>query len=334
MYGVWTRTLDPNVGLHWQRVLVDTVNWAGHLLASASRPRVTFVTDGVLGLLPLHAAPASPGATVLDHATVRYAPTGSRLRATGVAAGPAAPGRAVFALADDVPWHEPLLFARLEVAAAASTGIWASATVLEGEAATPAAVEAALGDCEPLHLACHGRTRFDDPRESFLVLHGGDLLTLGRILDVRLPRAPLVVLSACETGMTEVGVPEEKNSLAHGLLLAGASGVVASLWAVDDLSTMLLMSRFHALIGDGVEASSALRHRSCGCATRQLRCSARGAPSGLVSWRSPARRPASRTRWRALLTQFPRPTSRSPTPSTGPASPTSVPEHCSSTGTS
>jgi CHAT domain-containing protein len=68
-----------------------------------------------------------------------------------------------------------------------------------------------------------------------------------------------VVLSACETGL--IGMqqsPDEFVGLPAGFLQAGSPVVVSSLWAVDDLSTALLMEDFyrrHVRQGQGVAAA-------------------------------------------------------------------------------
>ena len=56
----------------------------------------------------------------------------------------------------------------------------------------------------------------------------------------------LAVMSACETWLTEIqDMVDEYQGLAAAFLVTGAQTVVASLWAVDDFSTALLMRRFH-----------------------------------------------------------------------------------------
>ena len=101
------------------------------------------------------------------------------------------------------------------------------------------------------HLATHGWFDWDDVRASgVLVGRESAMLTLGDLLEAKdkvgSPR--LVVLSSCSTGIAEIGRnPDEFSGLPAGLIMAGAAGVVASLWPVDDLSTTLLMSRFYEL---------------------------------------------------------------------------------------
>src|SRR5690606_18133502 len=68
-------------------------------------------------------------------------------------------------------------------------------------------------------------------------------------------------LSACETGITEFQqAPDEYVGLPAGFLQAGAPAVISTLWAVNDLSTMLLMERFYQLhLQNNLDMASALR---------------------------------------------------------------------------
>jgi CHAT domain-containing protein/tetratricopeptide (TPR) repeat protein len=110
------------------------------------------------------------------------------------------------------------------------------------------------------HLAVHGEYVSDDPRQSRLILAGGSAVPeaqrsfhLGEALDgaIHLQGLRLLVLSACDTALIEARmIPDEVIGLAAGFLQAGAAGVVASLWAVDDRATYLLMSRFARLYLD------------------------------------------------------------------------------------
>ncbi|WP_017305397.1 CHAT domain-containing protein [Spirulina subsalsa] len=70
--------------------------------------------------------------------------------------------------------------------------------------------------------------------------------TLGELFELDLPACRLVILSACETGLTDFSPElEEYISLAVGFLYAGAANVICSLWAVNDLSTAILMVKLY-----------------------------------------------------------------------------------------
>jgi len=96
---------------------------------------------------------------------------------------------------------------------------------------------------------------------SGLVLADGIPLTLADIItDLDLSNLRLVTLSACETGFTETNQsPDEYLGLPSGFIHAGAPAVVSTLWAVNDLSTMLLMEQFYAHYLSGSPTAQALR---------------------------------------------------------------------------
>jgi CHAT domain-containing protein len=111
-----------------------------------------------------------------------------------------------------------------------------------------------------LHFSCHGVAGLARPLEGGLVMAHDEMLTLREMLALRLENARLAALSACETGVPGTDLPDEVIGLPSGLLQAGVAGVVASLWSVADLSTMMLMARFFELWkGKGLEPPQALR---------------------------------------------------------------------------
>lgn len=261
VYGQYKRTLSPDGLARFKDALENLSGW---LWSAALQPAIaalppgataaTFVTDGVLGLLPLHAA-AGAGMTALDCLQLRIAPNARALDVAREAATRGT-GKALLVAVPEVAGEAPLPFAAAEVEAVAAC-LQRPDVLRAGEAAAHR-VAASIPGRGLLHLACHGYTRFDEPSLSALVMVDAPL-TLGRILELSLAETRLVVLSACESGMTEVRVPQEKASLPAGLLLAGTAGVVASLWTVDDRSTMLLMTRLHELLAAGEDPCAALR---------------------------------------------------------------------------
>jgi CHAT domain-containing protein len=272
-YRNWQKTLSPEGLARWIDELERMSEWLWSAVMEpvlavlpARAGAVTIVTDGVLGLLPLHAA-----GDTLDRLRVRMAPNAAALAR---AAATVDARDALIVAAPEVPNEAPLPFAAAEAYAVAT--LVPRAEVLIGADAGAPAVEPKLAGRRVAHVACHGKTRFDDPGESRLILGDGRPLTLRRLLELRLTGTRLAVLSACESGMPEVAVPQEKTSLAAGLMLAGVAGVVASVWAVDDQSTMLLMTRLHELRAHGTDACTALHE-----AQRWLRDAS---PHTLAEW--------------------------------------------------
>jgi CHAT domain-containing protein len=128
----------------------------------------------------------------------------------------------------------------------AVSGVFAAAKCLhlQGRQADTDAVEAALADHAVWHFATHGAGGWNDAMDGHLLLADEQKLTVRQLLGLRV-NARLAVLSACETSVPGLELPDEVVSLPTAMIQAGAAGVVGSLWSVDDLSTALLMIRFY-----------------------------------------------------------------------------------------
>jgi CHAT domain-containing protein len=95
-----------------------------------------------------------------------------------------------------------------------------------------------------LHFACHAFAP-PKPLDGGFVMANDEIMGLRDFQGLRLSRARVAILSACETSVQGVELPDEAVSLATSLLQAGVSGVVGSMWSVTDASTMMLMTRFY-----------------------------------------------------------------------------------------
>jgi len=138
-----------------------------------------------------------------------------------------------------------------------STGV----TLLTRTHATAEAVAVALPHASFVHLACHGSAAVSPQAlDSALYFAHNERLTGADLLNLAPLHARLVVASACETAIIPgYETIDEGLSLGTVLLGAGAAGAVASLWAVNDFATALMMSRFYEELASGATPAGALR---------------------------------------------------------------------------
>lgn len=128
--------------------------------------------------------------------------------------------------------------------------------------ASETAFKLLAGNYRFLHMATHGEFNGDAPLQSRLVLapdgQNDGSLNVSEIYDLHL-QADLVTLSACETGLSKTMNGDDVIGMTRGFLYAGASNVIASLWAVDDEATAALMTQFYKHIQAGLSKKEALR---------------------------------------------------------------------------
>ena len=114
-----------------------------------------------------------------------------------------------------------------------------------------------------IHIASHGLFNDNYPLLSSLVLSpdlsNDGFLEVHELYNLNLTKASLVILSACETGLSLIRKNDDVIGLVRGFLYAGVPSVVASLWKVDDEATAALMSNFHLLLKLGNSKGEALR---------------------------------------------------------------------------
>ena len=239
------------------------------LWAFANRPGLhglTLVLCGPLTLLPLNACTWEERdelECLLDHIPVRFAPSALLAGVTiRRASNPQLGARTFLGLGDpqrgdpvrELPAAEPELRSVID--------LFKNSVVVvgEGKEATSALLREHAAEATHIHLACHGQgglTNIEDAEISLAdaCMAAQDLAALP------LSRAPLVVLSACQTAVPEFqDLPDEALSVGTAFLAAGASCVIASLWSVDDLATAMLMVRMYEelVLGDQ-SAPEALR---------------------------------------------------------------------------
>jgi CHAT domain-containing protein len=85
------------------------------------------------------------------------------------------------------------------------------------------------------------------------------VLSSSEIARLALPSHPLVVLAACGTFRGKAAHVAGMSSLARSFLIAGARGVVGTLWEIDDDVSAPLFTQFHQHLRAGVSPAWSLR---------------------------------------------------------------------------
>jgi hypothetical protein len=229
--------------------------------------RMVLAPSGLLGVWPLHAAWTEDATTptgrryALDEACITYAPNARMLRqAQLVAARATADSLLVIQEPQPVKRAAPLPFAGLEAQAAMTAFRRSRTQALRRDNATRQNVLAALPGYSVVHFCCHGNADPDNPLDSGLLMVNDEQLTVADIMRQRLAEPRLAILSACETNLPGLKMPDEAVSLPTVMLHAGFGAVIGSLQKVPDSSTMVLMTRFYDLWRTGgVHPPEALR---------------------------------------------------------------------------
>jgi CHAT domain-containing protein len=241
----WLNAIDQGTATLWDTVMGAIVQ----KLTDLHLYQAVLIPTGYLGFLPLHAAWTNDDTTptgkryALDTIHFTYAPNARSLREAREL-GDRTPATSLLAIENPT---QDLANTTQEIETALHC-FGDRSTHLRHAQATHAAVLNALPQHTVLHCACHGTANLATPLNSGLVM-SDQLLTLRDIFALKLNQhnngIRLAILSACETGLSGTETVDEVISLPTGLLQAGVAGVAASLWAVSDLSTMMLIARFY-----------------------------------------------------------------------------------------
>ncbi len=272
--------IDPLVQAYRQALLgsrdvLETQNAAGRklydlLVAPAAKmipkgARVTILPDGSLYGLNFETllAPSPQLHYWIEDVDVAYA-NSLTLLAAG-AARHASPAKKLLLVGD--PVSPDAEFPKLPQAAAEMTGIEnyfsaAERTVFSGAAATPDSyLRSEPARFSYIHFVAHGTASRSSPLDSAVILskQGDEYKLYARDIIQHPLHADLVTISACHGEGVRTYSGEGLVGLSWAFLRAGAHGVIAALWEVNDNSTPQLMDRLYSEIGKGVPPDAALR---------------------------------------------------------------------------
>jgi CHAT domain-containing protein len=218
---------------------------------------LVIVADGDLQSFPFGTLVTASGQYLVDSCTLTTAPS-----ATVFLRSPSAAGDGILAVAEPAPNG----FERLPNAISEARSIareYKAGRILMGSEITPEEFLDFARDRAYVHFAGHATADLDEPAGSSLIFETSDgtasRLTAERIGRSTLEGHPFVVVAACSTARGKARQTEGVDSLAAAFLQAGARGVAATLWDVDDRVSSRLFVTFHHRLCAGARPADALR---------------------------------------------------------------------------
>ena len=189
------------------------------------------LNDGKQFLVDKYALSAAPSSTVLDYVIKK------RNRNLG----------RFLAFSNPETDYVPLGFAEIEVSEI--SGLFSKKEIYFRGEATEGRAKGRTNSPDIIHFACHGEFNDKQPMQSGLLLSkdadNDGYLQVHEIFGLDIGNANLVVLSACETGLSKIYGGDDLVGLSRGFIYAGTPSLMATLWEVDDRSTAILMKEFY-----------------------------------------------------------------------------------------
>jgi tetratricopeptide (TPR) repeat protein len=221
---------------------------------SSELPRVWWVTSGILGLFPIHAAGHTWDDSLentMSHVVSSYVPTiraleYAREKATSAAASQG--GRALIVAMKETTGKEALDIDEEILLVKQLT------TCEPLISPRKAAVMRELRNSSIVHFACHGEADPAHPRKSTLYVGDGEdnnpeRITVEDLATLDLPIAQLAYLSACSTAENKaMKLIEENLHMAAAFQLIGFPQVVGTLWEAKDWAARKVASKFYGRV--------------------------------------------------------------------------------------
>jgi len=226
---------------------------------------LVIVPDAGLQSFPFATLVLPDASFLVDRHPLAMAPSASVFLRTSAAAPTGLP---ILAVAEPTPEG----FASLPGSAAeveALTRQYPRGRNLVGAECSPEQFLKSANTAALVHFAGHAQTDSVQPPKSALIFQSANgapaRLTAEAIGRAHLPTHPLIVLAACSTGSGRVRRNEGVESLASAFLQAGARGVVATLWDVEDAPSVHLFRELHRGFRNGARTIDAVRDAQRAC---------------------------------------------------------------------
>jgi len=211
--------------------------------------RLVIVPHGILHYLPFHALHDGTQ-YLIDRYMVSYAPSASIYALCGrKRTNPEGPSLLLGVSDKRAPWI------RQEIRSVAE--VLPNPLVRMGSEATSATLKTVGAASRFIHIATHGLFRRDNPMFSSVRL-ADSYLNIYDLYELGLP-AELLTLSGCGTGLSVVAAGDELLGLIRGLISAGATSLLLTLWDVHDRTTAEFMASFYRRLQTHGDKGLALR---------------------------------------------------------------------------
>lgn len=243
----------------WDTIAGPVLEGLGHTAAPAADlglwPRVWWCPTGPLTMLPIHAAghhaASRPGLAVHDRVISSYTPTLGFLHRARLTADHRPEPRMLLVTMPTTPYlprGAPLPGVSREADLVAERFPLAL-TRRTGKSATREAILSSLPTHAYAHFACHGAINPGQPAESGLCLEDGRL-TIESISRRGLPpeSGQLAFLSACHSSFASPDLPDEAITVAAAMQLAGFRHVIATMWAIADVTAPHVADDFYQMV--------------------------------------------------------------------------------------
>ena len=217
----------------------------------ARLPRLWWVTCGLMGLLPLHAAGSGWGTSrenTLSHVVSSYIPTFKALAYARQRVKPLSRKLLVVSMPNAPGFKRPL---RVEKEVKEVKAHFDSPVLLNSPSREE--VRESLKSANIAHFICHGTSEAFNPSNSGLVLTDGRL-TVRDPAALSLDQAQIAYLSACSTADNKTrDLVDESIHIASAFNLPGFPHVVGTFWPASNKIAENVAPKFYEILNEGLQ---------------------------------------------------------------------------------
>lgn len=249
--------------INGRRSAVDGAAQLGALLIDPLQlqdgQRLIVVPHGPLHYLPFQAL-RSNGRYLIERHALAVVPSMSIASQLASSGAKVAPNLVAFGNPEIGPEYA-LPGAEAEVKALA--GMFPQSRVYMNTEASKTQFVQVASQAKLLHVAAHAQADRVDPLYSKILLANENgrqnFLEAHEVMNLKLDNLALITLSACESGLGQVGNGDEIQGFPRAFLSAGSSVMIISLWPVADDVTATLMTTLYGELAKGTDVMRAMQ---------------------------------------------------------------------------